>query len=99
MVKAVNGSVTSDYTSTATIRRLKASSSIRLKKASKGFKVTWSKSTGAKKYELYRRTGSGSWKKLKTTSSRSYVDKTAKKGKYYTLFSTQAKRYIDNENM
>ena len=23
----------------------------------------------------------------------------AKKGKYYTLFSTQAKRYIDNENM
>lgn len=83
-VRPVTVSTQTGYVPTSTIRRLKASSSIQIKKASKGFKVTWSKSTGAKKYELYRRTGSGSWKKLKTTTARSYVDKTAKKGKYYT---------------
>lgn len=83
-VKAVSGSVESKYKTTASICRLKASTSIKLTKATKGFKLTWGKVTGAKKYEVYRRTDSGSWKKIKTTTSRNYIDKTAKKGKYYT---------------
>lgn len=83
-VCAVNGSYTGKYKTTATLRRLTAPSSLKLTKATKGFKVTWSKVTGAKKYEVYRRTGSGSWKKVKTTSSRSFTDKSAAKGKYYT---------------
>ena len=83
-VKAVNGSVEKTSKATASLRRLKAPSSIKLSKASKGFKVTWSKVSGAKNYELYRKTGSGKWTKVKTLTKTTYTDKTAKKGKYYT---------------
>lgn len=48
-----------------------------------GIDVSWGKTPHAKKYVLYRRTGSGQWKKLKTTRARYYLDKTAKKGKTY----------------
>ena len=50
---------------------------------SKGYKVSWSAVKGATKYIVYRRTGSGKWKTLKTTTARSYTDKTAKSGKTY----------------
>lgn len=49
-----------------------------------GPKISWGKVTGAKKYEVYRRTKSSDWKEIGTTSSTSYVDSTAKSGtKYY----------------
>ena len=55
-----------------------------------GVKVTWGKVTGAKGYEVYRRTYSkgkwSGWTKIKTISSGStvsYTDKTAKKGVTY----------------
>jgi fibronectin type 3 domain-containing protein len=43
--------------------------------------------TGASKYYVYRKTASGSWSKIATTTSTSYTDKTAKKGTtyYYTV--------------
>lgn len=85
MVKAVNGSQTSQYKSTSTIRRLTVPA-VKAAKTSKGIKVTWNKVTKAEKYVVYRRTGSGDWKKVKTTTARSYVDKTAKKGKYYSYY-------------
>lgn len=56
---------------------------VKVSKASKGFKVSWSKVSGASKYIVYRRTGTGKWKTLKTTSSRSYTDKSAKYGYEY----------------
>lgn len=41
-----------------------------------GITVTWNKVTGASKYELYRKVGSGNWKLIKTTTTgRSYLDK------------------------
>ena len=47
-------------------------------------KLTWSKVSGAKKYEVYRATSkSGSYKKIKTTSSTMFTDSSAKKGKTY----------------
>ncbi len=52
-----------------------------------GIKLSWSKVTGAEGYIIYRKTGSGSYTKLKTekgVSNLSYTDISAKKGKKYT---------------
>ena len=52
-----------------------------------GVKLTWSKITGAEGYVIYRKTGSGSYTKLKTekgVSNLSYTDASAKKGKKYS---------------
>lgn len=49
-----------------------------------GPKITWSKASGASKYYIYRKTKSTSWKYLASTTSTSYVDKSAKSDtKYY----------------
>ncbi|MGN0525849.1 MAG: fibronectin type III domain-containing protein [Acutalibacteraceae bacterium] len=49
--------------------------------------VTFGKVTGAKSYNVYRKTSGGKWAKIGTTTSGSYTDKTAKKGTtyYYTV--------------
>jgi fibronectin type 3 domain-containing protein len=49
--------------------------------------VTWSKSTGAGGYYVYRRTTTGGWVRVGTTTGTSYVDTTAKAGVryYYTV--------------
>ncbi len=54
---------------------------------SKGIGLKWTKVTGAQGYIIYRKTGSGSYKKIKTEkgiSNLSYRDTSAKKGKKYT---------------
>ncbi len=62
-----------------------------LKKATSvasGTKITWSAVTGAKGYGIYRRTESGKWKLIGTTTSTSYTDKTTLKNNtvyYYTV--------------
>lgn len=63
---------------------------VTLKKASKSgsnIKLTWSRNSKAKGYQIYRKTGSGSWVKFKTITKNStltYTDKTVKRGKKYT---------------
>ncbi len=54
--------------------------------AKKGLTVTWKKVTGADKYILYRKTGSGAYKKYKTVSGTktSYIDTGAKNGTTYS---------------
>ncbi|GEM_PF-4651133 len=49
-----------------------------------GVKISWGKVSGVAKYQVYRKYGSGSWKKLGQTTSTSFVDKTAKNGKTYS---------------
>ncbi len=52
-----------------------------------GVSLKWTKIAGAEGYIIYRKTGSGSYTKLKTekgVSNLSYVDESAKKGKKYT---------------
>ncbi len=52
-----------------------------------GVSLKWTKTTGAQGYIIYRKTGTGSYTRLKTekgVSNLSYVDKSAKKGKKYT---------------
>lgn len=52
----------------------------------KGLTVTWKKVTGADKYILYRKAGSGAYKKYKTISGTktSYIDTGAKNGTTYS---------------
>ena len=55
--------------------------------STKGIALKWTKVTGAEGYIIYRKTGSGKYKKLKTEkgiSNLSYRDTSAKKGKKYT---------------
>ena len=49
-----------------------------------GIKVTITKVTGAKSYVVYRKTAGGSYSKIGTTSSTSFLDKTASSGTKYT---------------
>lgn len=49
-----------------------------------GVKVTWKKVSGASTYYIYRKTKGGSWKKIGSSTTNSYVDKKAVSGtKYY----------------
>ncbi len=48
-----------------------------------GVKVCWKSVSGAAKYRVFRKTGSGSWAKVADTTSTSYTDTTAKSGTTY----------------
>ncbi len=68
-----------------------------------GIKLSWSKVTGAEGYIIYRKTGSGSYTKLKTEkgiSNLSYTDSSAKKGKkyYYKVKAYKSKTYSAYSN-
>ena len=83
-VKAFNGTQYSKYSAKGiSIVRL-ANPAVKVANATAGVKVTWGKVAGAKGYYVYRKTGSGSYSKIATTTALSYVDKTAKSGTTYT---------------
>ena len=68
------------------IKRLSRPTLSSVKSAKKGITFKWKEVTGASGYLVYRKTGSGKWEeiaKVTGTSTVSYVDKTAKKGKTY----------------
>ncbi len=48
-----------------------------------GVKITWGKVKGADKYYVYRKTSSGSYSRIGSTTKTYYTDKTAKSGKKY----------------
>ena len=82
-VKAVNGKTTSAY---KTIKQLflstpKLSS---VKNDRNGVEFKWAKVSGAEKYKVYRKSGSGDFKLVATTKKTSYIDDTAKSGTVYT---------------
>ncbi len=81
-VRAYNGSVLSAFNAVSVIRL--ANTTTKLANQTAGIKVSWTKVTGAKGYYVYRKTGSGSYSRIATTTSLSYVDKTAKAGTKYT---------------
>ncbi|MBE6799602.1 MAG: hypothetical protein E7529_00190 [Ruminococcaceae bacterium] len=49
-----------------------------------GVKFSWEKVNSAEGYKVYRKSGSGSYKYIGTTSKTTYIDKTAKSGTTYT---------------
>jgi fibronectin type 3 domain-containing protein len=55
-----------------------------LKNTTSGVQITWAKVTGAAKYRIFRKTGTGGWAKLADTTAVTYVDKTAKNGTKYS---------------
>lgn len=57
-----------------------------VKNVKKGIQISWKKVGNADKYYLYRKLGSGSFKKIKTISGKTtkYLDKNVKQGKKYT---------------
>lgn len=87
-VKATNGSVNSAYnTSGAKIKFLSAPTLSSATSSKSGITFKWKKVSGASGYYVYRKTGSGSYSKIatiKSGSTVSYLDKSAKKGKTYT---------------
>jgi fibronectin type 3 domain-containing protein/GH25 family lysozyme M1 (1,4-beta-N-acetylmuramidase) len=86
-ITADGKSTTSGYDSTGkTVKRLTQPTPT-VSKVSSGIKTSWSKVSGASKYYVYRKTASGSWSKIATTTSTSYTDTTAQKGTtyYYTV--------------
>ena len=56
----------------------------KLSNTSKGVSVTWNKIAGVYGYRLYRKYDGGSWTKVKDTTSTSFTDSGAKKGKKVT---------------
>ena len=56
----------------------------KLTNISKGVSVTWNKIAGVYGYRLYRKYDGGSWTKVKDTTSTSFTDSGAKKGKKVT---------------
>ena len=82
MVKAVNGSYTSDYK--AKSMNYMKTPSVSVKNITTGVYVSWGKVSGAKSYEVYRKAGSASsWTKIATTKNASYTDKNVKSGTSY----------------
>ncbi|MBS7359465.1 MAG: leucine-rich repeat protein [Oscillospiraceae bacterium] len=86
-VKAYIGSYYSSYDSGRKILYLSAPKLTKAIAQSGKITVTFGKVSGAESYNIYRKTSGGNWKKIGTTASGSYTDKTAKKGTtyYYTV--------------
>ena len=103
-VKAVSSGVLSGYT-TKTIEYLKKSVVTSANSNKSGITIKYSKTSGADKYRIYRRlSGDDEWTRIATvkgSSTVSYTDKTAKKGKtyYYTVraYSGSYKSAYDNK--
>lgn len=68
---------------------IKAPEGFRLKRDGKKMKLTWEKKEGADKYELYKKTGDGKWKKLKETEKLAFTDK-IKSSKSYVSYKVRA---------
>lgn len=85
-VKAYNGDIFSAYKSDGwKIKRLPAPKLKSIKNSTSGVTITWDKATGASKYIVMRKAnGTSKWEEIKTTTSLSFTDKTAKQGKIYT---------------
>lgn len=82
-VKAVNGKTTSAY---KTIKQLflstpKLSS---VKNDGNAVEFKWAKVSGAEKYKVYRKSGSGNFKLIATTKKTNYTDNPLKSGTVYT---------------
>ena len=86
-IRAYSGKHTSDWKTTKTIKRLADPTVSSASNITAGVQVKWSKVTGATGYIVYRKNGSGSWNRvadIKSGSTVSYTDKTAKSGTTYT---------------
>ena len=83
-VRAVNDQAQSTRSAAASAKATFPAPEYSVKlKSGKGIEISWKAVDGAGSYRVYRRTNSGSWKILKTTTATSYVDTTGKSGVTY----------------
>lgn len=82
-VKAVKGKKVSKASKKVTATRVNSSSMKTIVNNPKSVKLTWTKRSGATKYEVYRKT-TGSYKKIKTVKSTSYKDANVVSGTKYS---------------
>lgn len=99
-IKAKNSYTTSSYSSVVKGKTgLSEPENVKAVSSSyNSIKLTWSKVTGAQKYEIYRSTKKSSgYKKIKTTKSRSYTNKNLTSGKtyYYKIKAVRSKYKSD----
>ena len=86
-IRAYSGKYMSDWKTTKTIKRLADPTVSSASNITAGVQVKWSNVTGATGYIVYRKTEKGSWSRIadiKSGSTVSYTDKTAKSGTTYT---------------
>ena len=81
-----NGKTVSSFNSKGWSKKYTAATPkiTKLTNRSKDVSVTWNKIAGVYGYRLYRKYGGGSWTKVKDTTSTSFTDSGAKKGKKVT---------------
>ncbi len=88
-VKAVNGKTYSSYKACSALMYLAPVKISSATSGKTGITVKWGKVSASKGYVVYRKSGSGSYKKLATVTGAtklSYLDKSAKKGTTYTYY-------------
>lgn len=81
-VRARKDSVFGGYSKKVSIRRM-ARPELTVKNKGKNIQLKWTSVKGVKVYKIYRKTGSGSYKLIGTTTSRSFKDTDVKAGKTY----------------
>ncbi len=85
MIKAIDRSYESAYTTTGTLRRLTATT-VTSKNGKTGVEVSWTKVSGAQKYYVYKSTyASGTWsawKYIKSETALKYIDTSVSSGAY-----------------
>lgn len=83
-IYAYNGKSTSAASSTGFIYKLKSPTISSVTNTSSGMKIKWGRVSGTTGYYIYRKVGTGSWKKVKTTTATSWTDTgAASNGKKY----------------
>ena len=86
-INAAGTAYTSSFDSkgkTVTYYRLSTPSVPTITRVGGGVKLTWSPVTGAEKYRIFRKTGSGGWVKIADVTGTEYINKGLKKGTKYT---------------
>ena len=84
-VTADGSKYTSGYDKTGVkVTYLSAPEISSVKLSGSGVKVTWGAVTGAVRYGVFRKTGSGGWKKLGSTTKLTYLDEGLANGTKYT---------------
>ena len=83
-VKAKADSALSDLSAAKSIKYVSLVKISAVSNAKTGVTVKWAKVAGASKYRIWRKAGSGSWKKLADTTKTTFTDKKAKSGIKYS---------------
>lgn len=87
-----NGKVFTEYGKGKTTAFMVLPTSVVASTKSSGVRIEWNSVIKAEKYQVYRKTKSTEWTKLKTTTGYAYTDKSAESGKtyYYSVIALDA---------